>query len=100
MPQHITWLKRGRGVAFGRDGGNFHVVHDYKIDENGDYHGNPHIQTTDVLEAIINYTEAVSTRMAAEMISQFAFEGHTRNAVQKEKARCSTLQGQQCARYQ
>ena len=92
MAQNITWLKRGRGVAFGRDGINFHVIHDYVIDENGEYHGAPHIQTTNAREAIMTYTLAVANRMAGELLDQFAAEGYNRNSGQKEKAYCPTVQ--------
>ena len=92
MPNSITWLKRGRGIAFGRDGGSFHVIHDYTTDENGDYTGYPHLQTTNVREAVISYVQAIAYRMECEMLAQYEAEGYDPETGQKRKSTLPPLQ--------
>lgn len=84
MIQNVTWIKKGRGVLFGRDGDAFHILHDYEDSGDG-FTGSVHLVTTNAREAIMNYSSAIADRIAKELLVQMEKEGYDRNTGEKSK---------------
>lgn len=75
MEPTLQWIRKGQGIAFGRQGNDFHIIHDYQITET-EITAGYHVRTTNAREAVIHYATAISERITRSLLQQLEADGY------------------------